>query len=70
MSDSYHGSPSRPMEHLKGTMSEVHTQAPKESEAMVNPRSAATGNVGQSWNSTSLEATPKGTGANDGAKAH
>ena len=70
MSDEYHGSPARPMDHLKGGMNEPYTQQPMDSEAMTNPRSAAADNVGQTWNTTSLAPKATPTGNNDKAEAH
>lgn len=70
MSDDYHGSVQRPMEHLKGSMTGPYTQQPMTSEAMTNPRSAAADNIGQTWNTTSLAPAPAGTGNNDKAEAH
>jgi hypothetical protein len=52
------------MDSLQGTDGTVHTQMPAEAPSMTNPRSAAPDNVGQTWNSSSLESTPSGVPAN------
>lgn len=68
--DPYHEGASQPLAHLKGGMEAAPTQTPMTSDAMTNPRSAATDNMGQTWNSTSLAPTPAPTGANDAMRAH
>lgn len=68
--DPFHEGSSQPMAHLQGGMQEIHTQTPMTSEAMTNPRSAAPDNIGQTWNTTSLGATPSPTPNNDRAEAH
>lgn len=68
--DPFHESGSQPLAGLKGSMEQPHTQAPMDSEAMTNPRSAGADNVAQTWNSTSLGASAGTTGSNDKNKAH
>jgi hypothetical protein len=69
--DPYHeNSTSKPLMSLQGGVEQPHTQAPMDSQAMTNPRSAAADNVGQTWNSTSLAPTAPGTPNNDKAEAH
>lgn len=68
--DPFHEGGSQPLDSLKGGMEQPHTQMPATSEAMTNPRSAGTDNVGQTWNSTSLGASAGTTGSNDKNKAH
>lgn len=69
MGDPYHEGSSQPLAHLKGGMETAPTQMPMGSEAMANPRSAATENVQQTWDTTVLGAIPAPTGNNDKAKA-
>ncbi|MEW1547536.1 hypothetical protein [Streptomyces tsukubensis] len=66
--DPYHEGASQPLAGLKGDMAQPNTQQPMDSEAQTNPRSAATDNVAQTWNSTSLAPTPAGTGSSDSRK--
>jgi len=68
--DPYHEGGSQPLAGLKGGMDAPYTQMPMNSDAMTNPRSAATDNMGQSWNSTTLAPAPAATGNNDKAEAH
>ena len=69
--DPFHeGAGGHPMDSLRGGMNGPHTQMPDESTAQTNPRSAATDNVGQTWNATILAPTPAPTGDNDGMRAH
>jgi hypothetical protein len=68
--DPYHEGASQPLAHLQGGMQGPPTQMPMTSEAMTNPRSAAAENIQQSWNSTSLGATPPPTPNNDKNEAH
>ncbi|MFC5799129.1 hypothetical protein [Streptomyces formicae] len=61
----------KPQEGLKGGHEAPNTQAPQTAEAMTNPRSAGTDNIGESWASTSLK--PGHTQlnpSNDKNKAH
>lgn len=62
--DPYHEGGSQPMAGLKGGMEPAPTQMPQMSEAMDNPRSAAPDNIGQTWDSTSLNGDRPHTGAN------
>lgn len=48
--DPFHEGTSKPMAGLKGDMAQPHSQAPMTSEAMTNPRSAATDNIQGHWN--------------------
>lgn len=48
--DPFHEGTSKPMAGLKGDMAAPHSQAPMTSEAMTNPRSAATDNIQGHWN--------------------
>jgi hypothetical protein len=68
--DPMHEGGSTPLASLKGGMCPPNTQQPMMSEAMTNPRSAAPDNMGQPWDSTSLEPGHPTTGPNDGARAH
>jgi hypothetical protein len=68
--DPFHEGGSQPLAHLKGGMEGPNTQQPMTSEAMTNPRSAATDNVNQTWNATSLAPSAGSTGNNDKAEAH
>lgn len=68
--DPFHEGTSKPMASLKGGMEGPHTQAPMDSDAMTNPRSASTDTVAQTWNSTSLAPSAGSTGNNDKAEAH
>lgn len=52
--DDFH-SAAKPQEHLQGGMEQPHTQMPMTSESKDDPRTAAVDNIGQSWQSTSLE---------------
>lgn len=52
--DNFH-SAAKPQDHLQGGMEMPHTQMPAKSESEDNPRSAATENIGQTWDSTSLK---------------
>lgn len=68
--DPFHEGTSKPLLPLQGGMDVVHTQMPMDSTAMVNPRSAGTDNVQQTWNTTALAPTPSPTPNNDRHEAH
>lgn len=68
--DPYHEGASQPMAGLKGGMEMPNTQAPMDSDAMTNPRSASADNVQQTWNTTVNAPLPAPTGNNDKAEAH
>jgi hypothetical protein len=68
--DPFHEGTSKPLMPLQGGMEGPHTQAPMDSTAMTNPRSASTDNVQQTWNTTALAPSAGTTSSNDGHKAH
>jgi hypothetical protein len=68
--DPFHEGTSKPLMPLQGGMQEIHTQAPMDSTAMTNPRSASTDNVQQTWNTTVLAPSAGTTGNNDRHEAH
>jgi len=74
MTDGFPGDPghegaAKPMEHLKGGCSEVHTQMPDESENSGPGRGGATDTSGNiaGWDTTTLADTggSRGVGGND-----
>ncbi|MGN6127883.1 MAG: hypothetical protein ACTHON_15080 [Humibacter sp.] len=67
--DPFHEGTAKPMQGLKGDMIGPHTQMPMTSEAMTNPRSAATDNIQGHWNDFEAP-TPAPTGSNDKNAAH
>ena len=71
MHDNDFHSGDKPQEGLKGGMEMPNIQAPQNSEAQTNPRSAGTDNIGQTWNSTSLKPGSSTLNpTNDKNKAH